>query len=403
MQVSRLSREGLVELRAMLESYVERGVVPGAVAVVSRGNQTHIEAVGNLALGGDTPMTPGSIFRIASVTKPITAAAAMILIEEGKLGLDAPVDDLLPELANRRVLRSIESELDDTVPARRPITTRDLLAFTSGYGFIMAMPGTYPIQRRIEELGLESFGPPGESAHTPDEWLALLGTLPLLHQPGEQWLYNTSAYILGILIERAAGQPFPDVLRERIFEPLGMVDTGFVVPPEKLDRLTSAYATDPESGALELMDAPETSLWSRPPRFPDGGGLLVSTGPDLNAFARMMLQGGQYERQRILSRPSVEMMMSDQLTPEVRANSPAVPIFLGQRSWGFGGAVVIEPDNISATTGRYGWEGGFGTTWQVDPANDITMILLTQAMFTGPNPPPVIHDFWASAYRAIRD
>src|SRR5690606_19539088 len=135
--------------------------------------QTHIEAVGNLALGGDALMTPGSIFRIASVTKPITAAAAMILIEEGKLGLDAPVDDLLPELANRRVLRSIESELDDTVPARRPITTRDLLAFTSGYGFIMAMPGTYPIQRRIEELGLESFGPPGESAHTPDESPAL--------------------------------------------------------------------------------------------------------------------------------------------------------------------------------------------------------------------------------------
>ena len=399
-----LSAARLERLHDILTGYVERGAAPGLVALVSRRGATHVATLGSMALDSDDPMQRDTIFRIASMTKPITAAATMSLVEECRLRLDDPVNELLPELADRRVLKRIDGPVDDTEPAQRPLTTRDLLAFTAGYGIVLAPPGTYPIQDAIDELGIIGFGPPDPTkSHASDEWMARLGTLPLFHQPGEQWLYNTGSYILGVLIERASGRSFEDFLRERIFEPLGMRDTGFSVPAGKLDRLSASYWTNGETGALDLFDAAAESYLRQPPAFPDGGGGLVSTVDDMLAFGLMLLGEGVYEGQRILSRPSVELMMSDQLTPEQRAASPGIEFILGNHSWGFGGQVITRREQVAFAPGTYGWSGGFGTTWYCDPAEAMMTILMTQASMTAATGPVIFQDFWTAAYAAIDD
>ena len=397
------SKARLDRMHDVLAGHAERGDVPGLVTLISRRGEVHVDAIGMKALGGKDPMRRDTIFRIASISKPITAAATMILIEECKLRLDEPVDRLLPELANRKVLRRLEGPLDETVPAHRPITVRDLLTFRMGLGIIMAMPGTYPIQKAAADLGLMGMGrPEPASSLTPDEWLRRLGTLPLVHQPGERWMYNLGSYVLGVLISRASGQPFETFLRERIFEPLGMKDTGFSVPPNKLDRLSTFYMVNPATGALVLEDGVEKSAWGRPPAFPDGGGGLVSTVDDFLAFSQMLLNKGKYGRERILSRPSVETMTIDHLTTEQKAASP-FPGLWENRGWGFGVCVVNHRDGISATPGQYGWNGGFGTSWNNDPAEEMIAIIMSQRAFTSPIPPDFILDFWTLAYQAIDD
>ena len=296
------SKSRLARLHEVLAGYVERGAVPGVVALLARHGETHVETIGGKTLGGGDPIRRDTIFRIASMTKPITAAAAMILVEECRLRLDEPVDRLLPELAGRRVLKRLDGPLDDTVPAKRPITVRDLLTFRLGFGIVMAPPGTYPIQRAASELDLGQGPPQPQTPPAPDEWIRRFGTLPLMHQPGERWMYNTGSDVLGVLIARASGQPFETFLRERIFEPLGMNDTGFSVPAAKLDRLATSYWTNSETGALEVYDKAEGGQWSRPPAFPSGGGGLVSTVDDYLAFARMLLNNGKHDGERILSR-----------------------------------------------------------------------------------------------------
>src|SRR5437660_2120113 len=219
------------------------------------------------ALADRTPMRRDTIFRISSMTKPIIAAATMLLVEECKLRLDEPVDALLPELAERQVLRRLDGPLDDTVPAKRAITVRDLLTFRVGFGQMLAPPDAYPIlkEANAQQIGM---GPPSPSnMPPPDEWMRRLGRLPLMHQPGEKWMYNTGADVLGVLIARASGQPLETFLRERIFEPLGMKDTGFSVPAPRLDRLATSYWTDPESGALVVIDQAAAAQWTRPPTF----------------------------------------------------------------------------------------------------------------------------------------
>jgi CubicO group peptidase (beta-lactamase class C family) len=347
----------------LMAGHVRRGTVPGIVTLVSRRGKAHVNAVGTKALGGD-PVRRDTIFRITSMTKPITAAAAMILVEECKLRLDEPVDRLLPELAHRKVLRRIDGPLEDTVPATRPITLRDLLTFRMGFGLIWGPADKYPIQKAISELQIVGFGPPNQATpYDPDEWLRRLATLPLMHQPGEKWMYNTGSYVLGVLIARASGQSLETFLCERIFEPLGMHDTAFSVPPAKLGRLATSYWVNIETGALEFYDSVADSRWTRPPAFPDGGAGLVSTVDDYLAFGQMMLNQGTYEGQRILSRPSVELMTTDHLTQEQKARSG---FFAGQwdnRGWGFGVGVVTGRDNIWAVPGRFGWDGGYGTSW----------------------------------------
>jgi CubicO group peptidase (beta-lactamase class C family) len=313
--------------------HVDSSRLPGLVALISRRGAEHVDAIGTLAFDRTAPMRRDTIFRLASVAKPITAVAAMILVEECKLRLDDPVDDFLPELAYRKVLRTIDSELDDTVPAKRPITVRDLLTFRSGYGEVAFLSPTCPLQRALIEarLPLSAWTFPG----TPDDFMQCLGRLPLANQPGERWLYHMSAEILGVLIARVSGMLLSTFMRERIFGPLGMNDTGFTVPSGKLDRVATCYQTDVSSGKITVLDEARSDLLARPCVFESGAGdQLVSTADDLLAFGRMMLNRGAYGKERILSRPSVELMTTDQLTPEQKTASPFFEDFWDSRGWG---------------------------------------------------------------------
>jgi len=351
-------------LRSVMAGHVERGAMPGLVALVARHGTVHVEVIGTKAFGDAEPLARDAIFRIASLSKPIAAAAAMLLVDDGTLHLDGAVDDLLPELADRRVLRSLDAALDDTVPAHRPITLDDLLTFRMGFGTVLAAPGTYPIQRAEEELGLMTLGPPWPpTPHGPGEWMRRFGTLPLMCQPGEKWLYNMGSDVLGVLIARATGQPFETLLRERIFEPLGMKDTGFSVPPANIDRLATSYRPNFQTGALEVYDESAGGQWSRPPAFPSGGAGLVSTIDDYLAFGLVLLNHGNHGSERILSRPSVETMTTDQLTPEQKAVSGLVPGYFDGHGWGLGVSVVTRRVDVAGSVGKFGWDGGLGTSW----------------------------------------
>jgi len=397
------SRVRLERMHDLMAGHVQRRAVPGIVTLVSRRGKVHVNAVGAKAMGGEDPIRRDTIFRITSMTKPITAAAAMILVEECKLRLDEPVNRLLPELAHRKVLRRIDGPLEDTVPATRSITLRDLLTFRMGFGLIWGPPDKYPIQKAISELQIVGFGPPNQATpHDPDEWVRRLATLPLMHQPGEKWMYNTGSYVLGVLIARASGQSLETFLYERIFEPLGMHDTAFSVPPAKLERLATSYWVNIETGALELYDDVADSRWRRPPAFPDGGAGLVSTVDDYLAFGQMMLNKGRYEGRRILSRPSVELMTTDHLTQEQKTRSGFLAGQWDNRGWGFGVGIITGRDNVWAVPGRFGWDGGYGTSWASDPQEDMVAILMTQrAEF--PLFSSVYLDFWTSVYQAIDD
>jgi CubicO group peptidase (beta-lactamase class C family) len=396
-----VSKVALDRLHELMAGYVQRAEVPGVVTLISRAGEVHVDAIGTKAAEpGSGPVARDTIFRISSMTKPITAAAAMILVEEGKLELDQPVDRLLPELANRRVLRRLDGPIDDTVPARRAITVRDLLTFRLGFGQMMAPPDAYPILKAANALQI-GMGPPSPAATpAPDEWLRRLGTLPLMHQPGERWMYNTGSDVLGVLIARAADQTLETFFRERIFEPLGMKDTAFSVPAAKLDRLPTSYWTDFKTGARAVYDPAEGGQWSRPPSFPSGAAGLVSTVDDYLAFGRMMLgmmsNGGQHGGARILSARSLQAMTTDQLTPGQKARSGLGAGTFDNHGWGFGVSVITRHDDVEGRVGSFGWDGGLGTAWRSDPKREMVSLLMTQTAWTSPSPPPICLDFWGA-------
>jgi CubicO group peptidase (beta-lactamase class C family) len=399
------SPKRLARVREVLERHVDADYIPGAVAVVARRGEVHIEATGSLAFegsGSGTPMAADTICRIGSITKPVVAACAMTLVEDCTLRLDDPVDEFLPELADMRVLADPDGPLEDTVPARRPVTLRDLLTFTLGTGMVPAEPGTIPISDALNALD-----PP----LSPDEWIRRLGMLPLVHQPGERWMYHTAANVTGVLIARATGMSFGDALRERICEPLGMKDTAFSVGGANISRLATAYQRDDATGEIVVEDGPD-GYWSQPPAFEDGGGGLVSTADDFLAFASALLAGGTRNGERVLSRPSVTLMTSDHLTSAQKAVSGFTPGYFNDIGWGFGMSVRSRrahtgpPPGVSypwaASVGSYGWPGVYGTGWYNDPAEDMTTILMIQRV---PAPPslPILLDFWTAAYQAIDD
>jgi CubicO group peptidase (beta-lactamase class C family) len=388
----------LKRMNATMAGHVERGDLGGLVTLVSRRGEAFVEAHGTLALGGTEPMRRDTIFRIASMTKPITAAAAMILVEECLIRLDDPVDRWLPELADRKVLKSLEGPLDETVPAERPITLRDLLTFRAGFGAIMVFPSRHPIQKAMDEAGLSPT--PNRVKIGPDEFMKRLGALPLVHQPGEQWLYHTGSEVLGVMIARAAGQSLGAFMRECIFDPLGMKDTGFDVPPDKVARMPEVHRFDAAAGKLAVFDNAKASNYVTPAVFEAGGGGLLSTADDYQKFCRMMLDKGRHAGGRILSRPSVELMTTDQLTAPQKEG--AALFFGDSASWGFGMGVVTRRTDLYGP-GRFGWDGGYGTTAHSDPAEDMVGILLTQRMMDSPSPPKAFVDFWTSAYQAIDD
>ena len=394
------SSKRLARVREAVGRCVDAGDVPGAVAVVSRRGEVHIEAMGNLAFEGPsskTPMAADTICRMASMTKPIVAACAMTLVEDGTLRLDDPVDALLPELADMKVLANPSGPLEETIPATRSITLRDLLTYTLGTGMVVGVePGTVPIADAVDALYREDPEPP------PDEFIRRLGALPLVYQPGERWMYNAAADVTGVLVARATGMSFGDALRERIFEPLGMKDTAFSVPAASLGRLATAYKRDDATGELVVADAPD-GYWSRPPAFESGGGGLVSTANDYLAFASALLAGGTWRREQVLSRPSVTLMTSDHLTPAQKEVSEHWQQgYFDEIGWGFGMSVRTRRTHLGPSVGSYGWPGLYGTEWCNDPTEKMTMILMIQRAHAAVSLPVRI-DFWTAAYQAIDD
>ncbi|MEK2476650.1 serine hydrolase domain-containing protein [Streptomyces noursei] len=406
---SGFSEAGLRRLREGLARHVESGRIPGLVALVSRGEETHVEAIGTMRHDGGAPMRRDTIFRMASTTKPVAVAATMVLLDECRLRVDDPIDPWLPELADRQVLKRPDGPLDDTVPARRPITVRDLLTSTFGLGLDMTAMGS-PMMGALFERRV--YGENGWllPAVEPDEWMRRLGSLPLMYQPGERWQYNISNDVLGVLVARVTGQSFETFLRERIFAPLGMKDTGFHVPADKIDRLPPLYAPDPQTGQFTVEDPAEGGHHSSPPAFPSGGGGLDSTADDYHAYFRMLLNGGMHGGERILSRAAVELMTTNRLPAEQLAAREAlarnaVHLAYGQGQhggWGFGMAVRTYRGDY-APIGQFGWDGGSGTTTYADPHNQLVGILLTQVGMSTPDSARAIHDFWTTLYQAIDD
>jgi len=384
---------GLTAIRDGMQRHVDSGYAPGMVGLVSRGGESHAFVVGQTAFDGGHAMARDSQFRIASMTKPFTAAAALILADEGKLRLEEPVDRLLPELANRRVLKRLDGPLDDTVPAGRPITVEDLLTFRCGWGIVFADPSTMPILKAITDQKLVGFGmPDAANPMGPDEWMKHLGALPLMYQPGEKWAYTTGSDILGVLVARAAGQSLGEVFRTRLFEPLGMTSTAFHGSPQ---RLVAGYLV--QDGKRVLYDAPD-GAWSRPPAFEAGDSGLVSTADDFAVFARMLLNGGRYGERQVVPAAAVRAMTADHLTPTQRHGDMILPKGHG---WGYGVSVVAEPEDEGFRPGAYGWNGGFGTSWFNDPNTGLSAILLTQRFFDSPVMPQAHLEFRKAARQAL--
>jgi CubicO group peptidase (beta-lactamase class C family) len=372
-----------------MEEYVSAGDVAGLVAVVVRGDDTHVDAVGSLAFGG-APMRSDSIVRIAPLTKPIAAAAAMVLVDDGVLRLDDAVDPWLPELADRRVLRSRDAALDDTIPARRAITLHDLLTCRAGYGMVMPFGARYPIQVALAEAGLSPG--PWQPRLAGDEVMRRFGALPLAHQPGAGWLYHSSFDVLAVLVARAAGTSFGEFLRARLFEPLGMGDTHFEVPAEKAMRLATGYVNNASGRAVAADDADHTL---RRPSFESGATGLTSTADDYLAFCRMLLAGGRAGRERVLSTPAVELMTRDHLTHAQRGQGGP---FLQGGGWGFGVGVVAQHDDVATVPRGFGWAGGYGTTAWIDPSRDLIGLMFTQRLMDAPVVTRMFVDFWNEVY-----
>ncbi|MET3803243.1 CubicO group peptidase (beta-lactamase class C family) [Nakamurella sp. UYEF19] len=377
-------------LRTLLEGGIGigAGVAPGAVALLARGAQIEAETAGFVDIEGTAPMSRDTIFRLSSVTKPIIAAAVMVLIDDGRLTLDDHIATWLPELSAPKVVRTPQSPADDVVPANRSITVEDLLSSRAGYGFPsdFSMPA---ISSLFSELGQGSAAP--QRVPAPDEWMARLARIPMLHQPGEAWLYNACSELQGVLVARVTGRPLFEFLAERIFGPLKMIDTGFEVPAAKMDRFTSFYQAGADG--LHLVDGPD-GLWSRSPDFQSGAGGLVSTVDDWFTFGRMLLRDGSFAGVDVLSPKSVSLMTTDHLTADQRAAST---LFLEGQGWGYGGAVDFNHDDPWTNPGRYGWVGGTGTSAHIDPSRDTVSILFTQLEHNDPTAPTLMRDFWCYA------
>ncbi|GHO95823.1 hypothetical protein KSF_058710 [Reticulibacter mediterranei] len=402
---SGLSPERLYHLDKALHGYIERGEIAGIVALIHRyDKEAYIATIGWQDKEAQLPIKRDTIFRLASMTKPITTVAALMLVEEGKLRLYDSVDAWLPELAHRMVMRDANGSPDDVSPASRSITLHDLLTYRLGIGW-----GKSSLHSRISALITVPLAPEAEPVD-PDTWMARLGELPLLYEPGAHWLYQIASDILGVLIARVADKPLEMFLRERIFEPLGMVDTSFAVPPEKRSRLATLYTRTPEGG-LTVHDHPQTTLWAEPPLFPSGGGGLLSTVDDYQRFGRMLLNKGELQGVRLLSRKAVEAMTTDYLTPEQhthadfdfdRYDMDRSAGMWDNRGFGYGVAVRTRRLGLGPSVGSFSWPGAYGTTWVADPQEGLMATLLYQTVSTTLYM-PVEDDFLSLIYQAVSD
>jgi CubicO group peptidase (beta-lactamase class C family) len=372
-------------IEAALRAYVNEGALAGAATLVWRnGRVVQTAAVGRRDLVTNLPVERDTIFRIASMTKPVTTVAALMLYDEGRFALDEPITRHAPELTRLRVLRDPNGALDQTDAAERPITFGDLLTHRSGLTYGQFHRG--PISRACTE----ALGGQIDNSLSPDEWIARLGTLPLIDQPGAGFHYGQSTDLLGFLIARLENASLGKTLEQRVFTPLGMRDTGFIVPREKRPRRAGLCGFDAEGHLTPLTTTPgRQALEERPDdmTFEAGGGGLWSTLDDYLAFARIFLGGGEVDGVRLLRPETCAMMASNQLTSDQRrtARMLGMPVFAAGHGYGMGVAVVTEPDKADPLrcrggAGTVGWPGAYGGWWQADPTDNSVLIFLAHNM-----------------------
>jgi CubicO group peptidase (beta-lactamase class C family) len=371
------------DLQTLLDTAVAEAAAPGAVALLARGDDLEVAAAGVADLDTKTPMARDTLFRFASVTKPVTAAGVLLLVEDGVLGLDDPIARWLPELEHVTAVRMPQSPVDDVVPAARPITVFDVLTGRPGWGF----PSDFTLPQVQALFAVQNDGREVQRRPAYGEWLAALAQIPLLYQPGEAWLYDTPSDLQGVLIARASGRTLPEFLAERILGPLGMDGSAFVVPEGDRGRFTSFYGRG-DDGGFVLRDAPD-GQWSTMPAFPAGSAGLAGPVDDLHRFGRALL--GELP---LLSPASRELMLTDHLTPEQREIGA---LFLEGQGWGCGGSVDVAASDPWTVPGRYGWVGGTGTSLHVTPSTGTVAVLLTQVAAENPESPPLMRDFWTLA------
>ena len=367
--------------RFIAEHYLAPGLLPHAQLLVARdGVPVHFSTQGRARAASDAPLRSDSIFRIASMTKPVTSVAFMMLVEEGRTALDQPVADVIPEFADLAVFAGGGGKTPfRTVPPERQMLMLDLLRHSSGLTYDFQNVTPVDAAYRAQRLGTM------RPVMTLDAFAARLGTIPLEFSPGTAWNYSVSTDILGLVVERVAGERFDHLLKRRIFAPLGMTDSDFDVPPEKIDRLTDAWAIDPKRGRI-VYDTAQGGSWWKPPLLAGGGGGLVSTTADYHRFCRMLLGGGTLDGVRILGRKTIALMTANHLPggADLQSLSRSMfseAIYAGQ-GFGLGFAVNLDPVKamVPGSAGEYYWGGIFSTYFFIDPVERLSMIFMTQLM-----------------------
>jgi CubicO group peptidase (beta-lactamase class C family) len=374
-------KDALAQIGPALQGIVDQGALAGVVTLIwRRGEVVQVNTVGKRDVAAGAPMERDTLFRIASMTKPVTSLAALMLLEEGKLRLDDAVTRWLPELADMLVLEKASGALDKTRPPGREITVEDLMTHRAGlaYGFTSVGPIAHAHEKKL--------GSPLVNPLTPDQWLRALGELPLSYEPGERFHYSHATDVLGFLVARIEGKPLGQVLKTRIFEPLGMKDTAFWIPPEKRGRLAHLYEAPADGGPLRDVSFP---MADTPPAFQDGGGGLMSTVDDYLKFARLMLGRGEVDGVRLVKPETIDLMTANRLSEEQRGHDfLGMPFWLSQ-GFGLGVSMILDAEKHqwmgAGGAGAFGWPGAFGTWWQADPVNDMILIYLIQdSMPLGP-------------------
>ncbi|HOT90602.1 MAG TPA: serine hydrolase domain-containing protein [Anaerolineae bacterium] len=388
-----LSSARLKRVDQVMQKYVDQGKLPGVLCLVARrGQVAYLSKVGWMNVEAQNPIAFDTLFRIYSMTKPLTSVAVMMLYEEGRLSLNDPVAKYIPEFADLKVfVRETETGVE-LANLKRPITIHHLLTHTGGlsYGF----DSNDAVDRQIQKHVWQRYGDNPEI--TLEEFVHRIAMCPLRTQPGTEFFYSLSVDVLGYVVQVVSGQPFDVFLQERILEPLGMSDTAFYVPESKLDRFAVNYTPDKEKG-LAVFDAPETSRFAKPTRCPAGGMGLVSTLGDYYRFAAMLLNKGELDGQRLLGRKTVELMTSNHLRDGVyRDGNPALGFGLG-----FGVTLDVERTQTLGSVGAYGWGGAATTRFVIDPQEELVHIEMTQLMNN--DSVPVLDEMQVAIYQAIVD
>jgi CubicO group peptidase (beta-lactamase class C family) len=374
--------EHLESIRASSSKAVSSGDVPGVVSIIWRGGRIcYSQVVGLRDVDRQLPMERSTIFGIASMSKPVTVALALTLVDRGKMRLEDSIARWAPEFANMRVLRRPDGPLDDTYPAPRAITIEDLMTHRSGlaYGFLARGPLAGAL---FEKLGMGI-----ESKLSPDEWMEALAGLPLAYAPGERFNYGHSIDVLGFVVARALRSTLRDAMQEHLFRPIEMIDTDFWIPPEKRDRMAQNYYS-PAPGQFVRANL-ESFVGERPPVYTSGGQGLVSTADDYLTFERMLIQGGVVNGGRVLRPQTVKLMTTNRLTTEQLRLPPSSGVSFGRgQGFGLGVSVVLDPTSYDGwgSTGAFGWGGAFGGWWQGDPEQKMAMIWLQECLPPPPKP-----------------